>query len=55
MNLTACPSGYVFQTTKKSQPIQGTCVYADIASNDVQCDFMLGVACIRQGYWLEKN
>ena len=47
VNLTTCPLGYVFQT-----PIQGTCECVDIASDDVQCDFVLGVACIRHGYWL---
>ena len=54
VNLTSCPLGYVFQTTQKSQPIQGTCECVDIASDDVQCDFVLGVACIRHGYWLGK-
>ena len=49
VNLTTCPLGYVFQTSQKSQPIQGTC---ECASDDVQCDFVLGVACIRHGYWL---
>ena len=52
VNLTTCPLGYVFQTPQKSQPIQGTCECVDIASDDVQCDFVLGVACIRHGYWL---
>ena len=51
VNLTTCPLGYVFQTSQKSQPIQGTC---ECASDDVQCDFVLGVACIRHGYWLGK-
>ena len=51
VNLTTCPLGYVFQTPQKSQPIQGTCECVDIASDDVQCDFVLGVACIRHGYW----
>ena len=54
VNLTTCPLGYVFQTPQKSQPIQGTCECVDIASNDVQCDFVLGVACIKHGYWLGK-
>ena len=49
VNLTTCPLGYVFQTPQKSQPIQGTC---ECASDDVQCDFVLAVACIRHGYWL---
>ena len=49
VNLTTCPLGYVFQTSQKSQPIQGTC---ECASDDVQCDFVLGVACIRHGFWL---
>ena len=44
VNLTTCPLGYVFQTPQ--------CQCVDTASNDVQCDFMLGVACIRHGYWL---
>ena len=52
VNLTTCPLGYVFQTPQKSQSIQGTCECVDTASNDVECDFMLGVACIRHGYWL---
>ena len=51
VNLTTCPLGYVFQTPQKSQPIQGTC---ECASDDVQCDFVTGVACIRHGYWLGK-
>ena len=51
VNLTTCPLGYVFQTPENSQPIQGTC---ECASDDVQCDFVLGVACIRHGYWLGK-
>ena len=51
VNLTTCPLGYVFQTPQNSQPIQGTC---ECASDDVQCDFVLGVACIRHGYWLGK-
>ena len=51
INLTACPLGYVFQIPQKSQSIQGTCVCVDTASNNVQCDFVLGVACIRHGYW----
>ena len=50
VNLTTCPLGYVFQTSQTS--IQGTCECVDIASDDVQCDFVLGVACIRHGYWL---
>ena len=50
VNLTTCPLGYVFQTSQKS--VQGTCECVDIASEDVQCDFVLGVACIRHGYWL---
>ena len=54
VNLTTCPLGYVFQTPQNSQPIQGTCKCVDIASDDVQCDFVLGVACIRHGYWLGK-
>ena len=54
VNLTTCPLGYVFQTPRKSQPIQGICECVDMASDDVQCDFVLGVACIRQGYWLGK-
>ena len=49
VNLTTCPLGYIFQTSQKSQPIQGTC---ECASDDIQCDFVLGVACIRHGYWL---
>ena len=49
VNLTTCPLGYVFQ---KSKPIQGACECLDIASDDVQCDFVLGVACTRHGYWL---
>ena len=49
VNLTTCPLGYVFLTPQKSQ---GKCQCVDIASDDVQCDFMLGVACIRHGYWL---
>ena len=52
VNLTTCPLGYVFQTPQKSQPIQGTCVCVDIASDDVQCDIVLGIACIRLCYWL---
>ena len=52
VNLTTCPLGYVFQTPQKSQPIQGKCECVDIPSDDVQCDFVLGVACIRHGYWL---
>ena len=51
VNLTTCPLGYVFQTPQKSQLIQGICECVDIASDDVQCDF---VACIRHGYWLGK-
>ena len=54
VNLTTCPLGYVFQTPQKSQPIEGTCECVDIASDDVQCDFVLGVVCIRHGYWLGK-
>ena len=54
VNLTTCPLGYVFQTPQKSQPMQGRCECLDIASGDVQCDFVLGVACIRHGYWLGK-
>ena len=49
VNLTTCPLGYVFQTSQKS--VQGACECVDIASDDVQCDFVLGVACIRHGYW----
>ena len=49
VNLTTCPLGYVFQISQKS--VQGACECVDIASNDVQCDFVLGVACIRHGYW----
>ena len=49
VNLTTCPLGYVFQTSQNS--VQGTCECVDIASNDVQCDFVLGVACIRHGLW----
>ena len=53
VNLTTCPLGYVFQTpNEQSQSIQGTCECVDIANDDVQCDFVLGVACIRHGYWL---
>ena len=52
VNLTTCFLGYVFQTPQQSQPIQGTCKC--LASDDVQCDFVLGVACIRHGYWLGK-
>ena len=52
VNLTTCPLGYVFYTPQKSQPVRGTCQCVDTASNDVQCDFVLGVACIRHGYWL---
>ena len=51
VNLTTCPLGYIFQKPQKSQPIQGTC---ECASDDVQCDFVTGVACIRHGYWLSK-
>ena len=51
VNLTACVLGFVFRTPQKSQSIQGTCECVDIDSDDVQCDFMLGVACIRLGYW----
>ena len=54
VNLTTCPLGYVFQTPQKSQLIQGICECVDIASDDVQCDFVLDVACIRHGYWLGK-
>ena len=54
VNLTTCPLGYVFQTLHKSQPIQGSCECVDIASDGVQCDFVLGVACISHGYWLGK-
>ena len=54
MNLTTCPLGYVFQTSQNSQQILGTCECVDIASDVVQCDFVLGVACIRHGYWLGK-
>ena len=49
VNLTTCPLGYCFQTPQKSQPIQGTCDCVNIVSEDVQCDFVLGVACIRHG------
>ena len=52
VNLTTCPLGYVFQTSQKSQPIRGTCEC--VVSDDVQCDFVLGVACIRHGYWFGK-
>ena len=52
VNLTTCPLAYVFQTPQQSQTIQGTCEC--LASDDVQCDFVLGVACIRLGYWLGK-
>ena len=51
VNLTSCPLGYVFQTPQKFQPIQGTC---ECASDEIECDFVLGVACIRHGYWLGK-
>ena len=51
VNLTSCPLGYVFETLQKSQPIKGIC---KCASDDIQCDFVLGVACIRHGYWLGK-
>ena len=51
VNLTTCPLGYVFQTL---QQIQGKCECVYIASDDVQCDFVLGVACIRHSYWLGK-
>ena len=52
VSLTTCPLGYVFQT---SQPIQGTCECVDDkGSGDVQCNFVLGVACIKHGYWLGK-
>ena len=54
VNLTTCPLGYVFKTPPNSQPIQGTCECVDIASDDVQCDIVLGVACIRLCYWLGK-
>ena len=54
VNLITCPLGYVFQTPQKSQPMQGTCECLDIASDDVQCDFVLGVACIRHGNWFGK-
>ena len=54
VNLTTCPLGYVFQTSQTSQPIQRTCECVDIVSDDVQCDFVLAVACIRHGYWLGK-
>ena len=49
VNLTTCPLGYVFQTPQKSQR---TCECVDIASDVVQCDLVIGVACIRHGYWL---
>ena len=52
VNIIACPLGYVFQTPQISQPIQGTCECVDIANDDVKCDFVLGVACIKHGYWL---
>ena len=53
VDLTTCPLGYVFQTPRKFQPLQGTCECVD--SDDVQCDVVLGdVACIRHGYWLGK-
>ena len=48
VNLTTCPLGYVFQ---KSESILGTCECVDIASDDVQCDSVLDVACIRHGHW----
>ena len=51
VNLTACPLGYVFQV---SETTRGTCECMDKASDDVQCDFVLGVACIRHRYWLGK-
>ena len=52
-NLTTRPLGYGFQTPhEQSQSIQGTCECVDIANNDVQCDFVLGVACITHGNWL---
>ena len=55
VNLTTCPLGYVFQAPQMNQSIQGTCECVDITtSNDVQCDFMLGIACIRHGYWFGK-
>ena len=49
VNLTTCPLGYVFQTPQIS--VWDACECVDIASDDVQCDFVLGVACIRHGYW----
>ena len=49
VNLTTCPLGYVFQTSQTY--IQGTCECVDTPSDNVQCDFVLGVACIRHGYW----
>ena len=55
LNLTTCPLGYVFKTPPNSQPIQGTCECVVIANDVVQCDFVLGVACIRHGYWLGKT
>ena len=55
VNLTSCPLGYVFQTHQLSQTIQGICECVnDIGSDNVQCNFVLGVACIRHGYWLGK-
>ena len=54
VNLTAGLFGFVFQIPQKSQSIQGTCECVDIDSDAVQCDFVLGVACIRHGYWLGK-
>ena len=52
VNLTTCPLGYVFQM---SESILGTCECVDIASDDVQCDFVLGVACIRHDHWFWRN
>ena len=54
VNLTTCPLGYVFKTPQKFQSIQGTCKCVNIASEDIKCDFVLSVACIRHGYWLGK-
>ena len=51
MNLTARPLGYVFQVPETPR---GTCECMDKGSDDVQYDFVLGVACIRHRYWLGK-
>ena len=47
-NLTSC----LVNINVKSENSELICV--DIASDDVQCDFVLGVACIRLCYWLGK-